>query len=61
MTERTMFIKPELQIQKMNHVGIKIKIWRAKQAMKMYRSENKSVIRRAGAFAVYVSEDYPDM
>ena len=56
-----MFFKPELQIQKMNHVCIKIKVWRAKQAMKMYRSENKSVIRRAGAFAVYVSEDYPDM
>ena len=31
-----MFFKPELQIQKMNHVGIKIKVWRAKQDIKMY-------------------------
>ena len=31
-----MFIKPELQIQKMNNVGIKIKVSRAKQDVKLY-------------------------
>ena len=31
-----MFFKPELQIQKMNHVCIQIKMWRAKQDIKMY-------------------------